>query len=556
MLAHGFSEEDKSFDADDNEDKPLLSKNITDRRMCDITLSNGDVCTAAVNGTQISEDRTLKLRYNSTECSIKPAACASINLPATASDTNHTLTSSIASPMSPEIASERVEPPEHVMISSGYEGREGPTLKLKEPETFELNITDTCIEDTTKQCAMFRSLSSMENCRYSHIYEKENPHFQVFQQRRFKLGNKRLAMSRSQSQPLAKDEEEYSKYWRGEVTVIEMPTTEIAQSRSELKMDDKMAATAITRAILMGNNRLVLECLKQGENPHITCRKTGRSYLHIVAIKATADKELQWVPVVYQLSNAGVDVDIKDTEGQTAVRIAIKRRLVQILAALLKCGAEFSAADEYHADQAAGVVKAEMMDVIRRLTPGYWWAIDNFTHSKVNRLIKAWSRVNISRNGQTLIEYAKQNAGDMSVVRSLVQNEASIELAHAVMAGDAERVRVILCDSAANMATTDSSVRSNFVPLTLFEAAILYRHDNILSVLKEISKTKPSAIVKVDSHTDCKSPSGERGPSSPSYFQKKAEAGSISNLSNTIDYGSSNSIEDTDLVTSTMCAIL
>lgn len=231
MLAHGLSEEDKSFDADDNEDKPLLSKNITDRRMCDITISNEDVCTVAVNGKHIGEDRTLKLRYNSTECSTKPTVCASIILPTTASDTNHMFISSLASPMSLEIARERLEPSEHVMISSGYDEHEDPTLKLKEPETFELNITDTCIEDTTKQCAMFRSLSSMENCRYSHIYDKENPHFQVFQQRRFKLGNKRLAMTRSQSQPLAKDEEEYSKYWRGEVTVIEMPTTEIAQVR-------------------------------------------------------------------------------------------------------------------------------------------------------------------------------------------------------------------------------------------------------------------------------------------------------------------------------------
>ncbi|CAG5118807.1 unnamed protein product [Candidula unifasciata] len=317
-----------------------------------------------------------------------------------------------------------------------------------------------------------------------------------------------------------------------------------------------MAATAITRAILMGNNRLVLECLKQGENPHLTCRKTGRSYFHVVASTATADKELQWVPVVYQLSNAGVDVDTKDREGQTAVRIAIKRRLVQILAALLKCGAEFSAADEYYADQAAGVVKSEMMNVIRRLTPGYWAAIDNFTHSKVNRLIKAWSRVNISRNGQTLIEYAKHNAGDTSVVKSLVHNEASIELAHAVMAGDAERVRVILCDSAADLATTDTSVKNSFVPLTLFEAAILYRHDNILSVLKEISRAKSSTFVKPDTNTDFfKSSSGDCGSSSSQYFRKKSESGSMGNLSNVIYYGSNNSVGGSDSVTSAMCAI-
>ena len=109
---------------------------------------------------------------------------------------------------------------------------------------------------------------------------------------------------------------------------------------------------------------------------------------------------------------------------------------------------------------------------------------------QVSRLVKAWARINICwrGQGQTLIEFAKQNAKDAAVVRLLLQHEVSIELAHAVMAGDSHRARVLLCDGAADLGTADFSVRSaalnSFAPLSLTGAAEKYGHVKVLKLLQ------------------------------------------------------------------------
>ena len=109
----------------------------------------------------------------------------------------------------------------------------------------------------------------------------------------------------------------------------------------------------------------------------------------------------------------------------------------------------------------------------------------------MSRLVKAWARVNISRpgEGQTLIEFAKKNARDSAVVNLLLQHEASIELAHAVMAGDTQRAKVLLCNGGADLSTADFSVRSPalhaFAPLSLRGAAEKYGHVKVLKLLQD-----------------------------------------------------------------------
>jgi hypothetical protein len=75
------------------------------------------------------------------------------------------------------------------------------------------------------------------------------------------------------------------------------------------------------------------------------------------------------------------------------------------------------------------------------LWPGYWVAVKDNNTFRVNKLVKSWCRVNLSQNGQSLIEYAKAVAEDPKLIKHLVNNEASIELAHAVMAGDGDRIK-------------------------------------------------------------------------------------------------------------------
>ncbi|CAL1542569.1 unnamed protein product [Lymnaea stagnalis] len=317
--------------------------------------------------------------------------------------------------------------------------------------------------------------------------------------------NKVLPRSHANSAAVP-DESEYAQYWRGEVTVIKMtdsdeldipvqsagtPTT---LTTPYVSLDKFMANSPITGAIIKGDNTLVLESLRQGERATLICSKTGKSYLHIVSSSALPEHESKYVPMVYQLSNTGIDLNVRDNSGFTALRLAITRRLPQLLAALLKCGADFTEEDEYQAQQVRGVAKSEMLELIRRLTPSYWSAVHDPTPFKVHRLVKSWSRVNLSRNNITLIEYAKQNVKDESIAKLLVQHEASIELAHAVMAGDCDRTKALLCDSSVDINTRDSSVKNNcfepFAPLSLVGAAIKFDHADVLKVLRDTERKK------------------------------------------------------------------
>ena len=112
---------------------------------------------------------------------------------------------------------------------------------------------------------------------------------------------------------------------------------------------------------------------------------------------------------------------------------------------------------------------------------------------RVNKLAKSWCRVNLSRDGQSLIEFAKATSQDPKLIRHLVDSEASIELAHATIAGDAARMKYLLCNQAVDLSTKDLSHKENFFepfsPLTLYGAALKYGHKHLLGMLRSAMDT-------------------------------------------------------------------
>ena len=74
-----------------------------------------------------------------------------------------------------------------------------------------------------------------------------------------------------------------------------------------------------------------------------------------------------------------------------------------------------------------------------------------------------------------------------------MDNEASIELAHAVIAGDAARMKFLLRNQAVDLNTKDLSHKENFfepfAPLTLYGAALKYGHKHLLGMLRSAKDT-------------------------------------------------------------------
>lgn len=254
-------------------------------------------------------------------------------------------------------------------------------------------------------------------------------------------------------------------------------------------LSDEFLQSSLARCITPLNSQLALLGMSQGENPRVKCKSTGRSLLHLVSMEANPMTEISYVPLVYILSNAGVDVDGPDHEGITPLQLAIRCGLLEVMTALLKCGAQVKGNEEQLAERHGGLFFSEFVTTLRKLSPGYWHAVEENKTFKVNVLVKSWCRVNVTRDGQTLIEFAKRRDADPKLVRHLVDNEASIEFAHATMAGDAERMKYLRCNGSVDLATKDYSHKENFFqpfsPLTLYGAALKYGHRHLLGMLRD-----------------------------------------------------------------------
>ncbi|PVD27891.1 hypothetical protein C0Q70_10466 [Pomacea canaliculata] len=234
--------------------------------------------------------------------------------------------------------------------------------------------------------------------------------------------------------------------------------------------------------------------------------------------------EVKFVPLVYVLSNAGVDLDIADFHDVTALQLSIRYGLLEVMTSLLKCGAEVRGHEEKLAERHCQLFVAEFVSVLRKLSPGYWHLVQQNKTFAVNVLVKSWCRINVSRQGQSLIEFARQTPDvDPKLLKHLVDNEASIEVAHAVMAGDGQRVQFLLCNQAVDLHTSDLSHKENFFqpfhPLTLYGAALKYGHKHLLPLLRKDAIYRPS---KADDTMKASSDDRQRHQSHDSGFSTSA----------------------------------
>ncbi|ESO87169.1 hypothetical protein LOTGIDRAFT_154671 [Lottia gigantea] len=252
--------------------------------------------------------------------------------------------------------------------------------------------------------------------------------------------------------------------------------------------DGQFKSSGLYWGIKKGESKFVLECLRQGEPLSYCCSKTGNTYLHLIVTQASPMLESKYVPMIYQLSNVDFDLNVKNSKGETALDLSIKLSLLQIMVSLLKCGADSSDKHLELIQRHTKLFQAEFLNCFQKIHPGYWDAIDNNKTFKVNVLIKSWCRINISRNGKSLIEYAKESDGDEKIIKMLIDNEASIEFAHATIAGDKEKMELLLCNDSVDLQTKDLSNRESYFepysPLSLYGAAIKYGHKHTLDIVK------------------------------------------------------------------------
>ncbi|KAK3583906.1 hypothetical protein CHS0354_033683 [Potamilus streckersoni] len=262
-----------------------------------------------------------------------------------------------------------------------------------------------------------------------------------------------------------------------------------------LNFDTEFSSTGIFQGILERNPEKVLHHIKQGENVHQICSKTGMGYLHLIMTAAYPITETKYVPIIYQLSNANIFLDHQDVDGRSPLHLSIKGMLLELMVALIKCGATCSIEDDEHLiSKYGGFTECETLERYRKFAPGYWIPVAENKAFKVNILVKSWCRINISRNEKTLVEFAKEKSADEKITKMLLDNESTIEFAHATIAGDEDKMKSLIDHFNIDLTTKDLSHRESYFepyfPLSLYGAAIKYGHKHILYMLKNVENIK------------------------------------------------------------------
>lgn len=233
-IAQSFhSDEDKSFFIEDSEDEPLLSKNVGEKKAADVVRTLKDACTTSSNFHKHNTNERSKVHYSSTEDS-RMSPCSSANGVTSAPHNDQSIQAASSNRCT---ISALVENGDHTH-SGSESSREGPHLSdlflkrdtdppVLEVDRFDLYITNTLHGPESRLGRMTRSVSSTESSKHPHDVTDSRACLELRQLHRLKPQHKWPGISRSQSQPLATSEEEYSMYWRGDVTVIEMPGAEL-----------------------------------------------------------------------------------------------------------------------------------------------------------------------------------------------------------------------------------------------------------------------------------------------------------------------------------------
>ncbi|KAL4232737.1 hypothetical protein ACF0H5_007425 [Mactra antiquata] len=257
----------------------------------------------------------------------------------------------------------------------------------------------------------------------------------------------------------------------------------------KLGLSEEFCNNEIYKGICDRNIHHTLSGIRHGCDVNVTCSKTGNTLLHVILVEASPITETKYVPFIYQLSFANVDFDVVNNEGFNPLRLSIKLHLLELMIALMKCGATCDIDNDLeYITSCSGPVEYEFRAAYRKFAPGYWLPVEEDKAFKVNVLVKSWCRINIQKKGKSLIEFAKEKGAQDKIVKMLNENEVSLEFAHATIAGDLDRMENMLQHFSVDMETKDYSHRENFFepycPLTLYGAALKYGHRHVLHLLK------------------------------------------------------------------------
>lgn len=249
--------------------------------------------------------------------------------------------------------------------------------------------------------------------------------------------------------------------------------------------------TRIYKAIKDRAPSRVLRAIYCGEDVTLRDNEFNSTYLHLVVSVADPITEEKLVPMVYQLSNAGTDVHAKDYKGRTALELAVGRELQDLMVALVRVGVNPTEKDYGRIIQNLGSpFELELLDTLAKYEPGMWESVTQNNTAMIHMLVNSWCRVNTTRDGTSLIDFAKDTNKSPELILVLEDFEVTIEFVHATLAGDERRMLEFLmdskpCDPSIMDISHQERWSSPILPRSLRDTAKAMGHMHVLHLLPE-----------------------------------------------------------------------
>lgn len=222
------------------------------------------------------------------------------------------------------------------------------------------------------------------------------------------------------------------------------------------------------------------------------CDKNGEGYLHLCAILEGESKDgPSLVPVVFCLGNAGIELDIKDNKGNTALHAAvINESGNKMVNALFKIGMDptitnldDNTAGDYVPDDEGNSVYA----VFEMMYPGLWASVEADDQEKVEELLDYWCKVHVVRHRKSLIDTAKARPEpNEAIIELLEKAEKTMSLVHYALAMNNSKVKELLKDPDTNPDTVDESFinhKGHIVPMPLLGVVSMLGYTDIAKTL-------------------------------------------------------------------------
>ncbi|KAF6028346.1 hypothetical protein EB796_013346 [Bugula neritina] len=234
---------------------------------------------------------------------------------------------------------------------------------------------------------------------------------------------------------------------------------------SQVTMEDTELYKLLVEATeeSMKKSLSVIDSLSR-QDINLKSKKNGNTYLHIL-VQSFSDLFVNTksvtpvVPTIYRLVIRGIDVNMRNSAGNTCLHLAcVRPHCEHLWEHLIRIGVDPSMPNNHNCTvihNFEGRLCYQVKDQLEAGT-GIWYAVEREDYAVVEQYLKAWVRGNVRRNNKSMRELC-DGTGNTRVKHLLQKYEWINELVCSALACDHEAVIKIAKDHTVHVNTVDES---------------------------------------------------------------------------------------------------